>query len=367
MIIQRAIRFHNQQVFSITTSWTLTGISLVLNTISSARRYAKERISTMRKATIIAVIILLQISLCVDTGSSADKPKRNSQKQTITIKETPATSVSKPPPTYLSVAFDMNTERIPIPYLGHDIEQVYNAFDRRKKAERKDEFETTDQYQKRLSGQSSEPLFGSVGPDAILAFVVSPSSQFDADSQTLTVSLGTSPVWQSVQIDRSRLGVRIKRGETTKQKSIGQNAYGAKVEIEETHAKGFELAIHNQRSFEKETVLSEYEKESQRRMAEMRAKYNLPAISLDMGGETVFVQRINMGPTEAKAAKDKIAALILAKPITPNISYGAILRKATFKDPTEFFHQMYYVDVDLLEIWIYDKLTGELITKIKSR
>jgi hypothetical protein len=223
------------------------------------------------------------------------------------------------------------------------------------------------QYQKRLSDQSVEPLFGSVNPDSILAFVITPSSQYDADSQTLTVSLETSPVWQSVQIDKSRLGVWIKHGETTKQKSIGQNAYGAKVEIEETYTKEFELAIHNQGSFETENVLSEYEKESQRRMAEMRAEYNLPATSLDVGGKTVFVQRINMDPTKAKASKDKIAALVIAKLTIPNISYGAILRKATFKDPTEFFGQIYYVDVDLLEIWIYDKLTGELIAKIKGR
>jgi len=321
----------------------------------------------MKKVALIAVIILLQMSLCVDTGSSANKPKKNSQKQLTTTKEAPPASVSKPSPTYLSTAFDMNTQKILVPNLGHDIEQVYNAFDRRKKTERKDEFETTDQYQKRLSGQSAEPLFGSVGPDSVLAFVVSPSSQYDADSQTLTVSIETSPVWQSVQIDKSKLGVRIKRGETYKKKSIGQNAYGAKIEIEETYTKGFELAIHNHSSFETEKVLSEYEKERQKRMAEMRAKYNLSSTSLDIGGKTVFLQRINMGPTEAKAAKENLAALVLAKATIPNISNGAILHKATFKDPNEFFSQIYYVDVDLLEIWIYDKLTGELITKIKGR
>ena len=322
----------------------------------------------MRKAAIIAVIILLQISLCVDTGSSADKPKRNSQKQTITIKKTPVTSVRKPSPSYLSAAFDMSTERIPVPYLGHDIEQVYNAFDRREKAEQKDEFETTNQFQKRLLGQSAKTLFGSVGPDAVLAFVIIPSSQYDADSQTLTVNIETSTVWQSVEIDKSRLGVEIKRGETTVQKSIKQNAYGAKVEVKETYAKSFELAIHNHLGFETGKVLSEYEKKSQREMAEMLASLNLPARSPDLGGgETVFVQQINMGPTEAKAAKDKIASLILAKATAPNISYGALLRQATFEDPTEFYHQVYYVDVDLLEIWIYDKLTGEIITKIKGR
>lgn len=315
----------------------------------------------MRRVTLIVVIILFQVLLCVNTGGSADKSKRNTQKQMTTTKEAPATSVGKPSPTYLSTAFDTNTERIPVPFLGHDIEQVYNAFVKRKKAEHKDEFETTDQYQKRLSSQSIQPLWGSVSPNDIFAFVVRPSAQYDADSQTLTVSLETSPVRQSVQIDKDRLALRIKSGEITKQKSIGQNAYGAKIEIEETRTKGFEVAIHNHLSFKTEKILSEYEKE----IEEMRAKHNLPSTSLDIGGKTVFIKRITLGPTEARAAKDNITALVLVIPRTPYISSGAILRKATLKDPTEFFSQMYYVDADLLEIWIYNKLTGELITEIK--
>ena len=74
-----------------------------------------------------------------------------------------------------------------------------------------------------------------------------------------------------------------------------------------------------------------------------------------------------MGPSEAKVAKNRIEALILVKPTTPNISYGNLIDKATFAMPTNYFLHFYYVDVDLLEIWIYDKLTGEVITKIKSR
>lgn len=321
----------------------------------------------MKKVAIIAVIILLEISLFVDTGSAANKTKKNSQKQMTTTKEASPASINKPASTYLSTAFDINAQKILVPNLGHDIEKIYNAFDRQKKDEKKDEFETTDQYEKRLSNQSAKPLFGSVYPDSVLAFIVSHSSQYDADTQTLTVILETSPVWQSVQIDRSKLAIQVKRGEATKEKSIGQNAYGAKVVIEKTYIKSFELAIHNQGSFETEKVLSEDEKKSQKRIAEMRAKYNLPATSVDIRGKTVFMQRINMGPMEAKAAKNKIAALVLAKPTTPNISFGAILREATFENPTAFLSQMYYVDVDLLEIWIYDKLTGEIITKIKGR
>ena len=101
--------------------------------------------------------------------------------------------------------------------------------------------------------------------------------------------------------------------------------------------------------------------------SEMQSKYNLSAQSFESEGKTSFVQRLKMQPANARAVKDNIAALILVKPTAPYISYGAILRKATFKDPTEIFIQMYYVDVDLLEIWIYKKESGELLTKIKGK
>jgi len=329
-------------------------------------RYATERRNTMRKITTVVVAILLQIALCVGSGISAEKQKSNSQKQTVSPKETPATPAiaqSNPSPAYLTISFDPSIQKIPVPYLGHDIEQTYKAFDERKKAERKDEFETTEQFQRRLTEQAGKPLFGSVGQDSVLAFVVSAGLGYDADSQTLTISLPTSAVWQSAQIDKSRLAVKIKSGKVTKDKSIGQNAYGAKVEIEKTYAKGFELAIHNESNFASEKVLDE----NMRRMSERSDMPKMPASFFERMKKTAFVQRIKMSPEEARAAKDKISVLILAKPVAPYISYGAILREATFKDPTEFFSQMYYVDVDLGEIWIYNKQSGEIITKIKSK
>lgn len=203
----------------------------------------------MRKLLILAVALLLPIVLCVDNGSPAEKQKRNSQ--TVAPKKVPApeTIQKKTAPSYLTVPFDPGIQQISVPYQGHDIEQVYQSFDRRKNAERKDEFETTEQFQRRLTEQAGAPLYGSITQDSILAFVVSPSLEYNADSQTLTISLPTSAVWKSVQIDNSRLALKIKSGGVTKDKSIGQNAYGAKVEIEKTYAKGFELAIHNESNF----------------------------------------------------------------------------------------------------------------------
>ena len=273
----------------------------------------------------------------------------------------------KQSPAYLNAPFDIGIKRIPVPFLGHDIEQVYNAFDQRKKAEVKGEFESTEQYQKRLSNQLVNPIFGSVGLTDVLAFVVNPSSQYDADSQTLTISLETSKVWyptreiveRRVLTDKSRLGISIKSGETIDKKSVMQNKFGAKVEVSEHYMKSFDLAVHNQSNFETEKVLSEYEKENLREM---------PGIYKNIDqGKTVFVKRINIPPTNAKMAKDKVSTFVLVKLTTPYISDGTFLSQATFDAPSQIFHQFYYVDVDLLEIWIYDKPTGELITKITGK
>ncbi|MFH1702366.1 MAG: hypothetical protein ABIB41_02890 [Nitrospirota bacterium] len=310
----------------------------------------------MKKVTIIVLAILLQVVMYVGVANSDETTKRKTRKQPVA--PTKASTTSR----YLNVSFDPAIEKIPVPYLGHDIEQVYKAFDERKRAEQKDEFESTEQYQRRLATQDEKPLFGSVGQNSILAFVSSPSSAYDADSQTLKISLHTSPVWQSVQIDRSRLALEIK-SEITKKKSMGQNAYGAKVEIEELYVKEFELAIHNQVDFETEKDLGKSWKDIQSMMSE----YNLPSESFKGEMEATFVKRLKMQPADARTVKDKIAALILVKPTAPFISSGATLHEATFKDPNQFLGQMYYVDVDLLEIWIYNKQSGELLTKIKGK
>lgn len=178
----------------------------------------------MRKISTVVLTILLQVALCFSIGISAEPTKRNTQEQTVAPKETPAPPAiaqSKPSPAYLNVSFDPVIQKIPVPYLGHNIEQVYEGF-KRKEAKQKDEFETTEQYQRRLTEQAGKPLFGSVGQDSILAFVVRPSTEYDADRQTLLISLPTFEVFQSHQIDKSRVSVNLKRERTT-QKSIGQN------------------------------------------------------------------------------------------------------------------------------------------------
>ena len=311
----------------------------------------------MKRLSIITFCFFLVLCICAC---------KDSQKEANTLKT--QTSDNKSLPKYLNTPFDMSTEKISVPFSGHDIEQLYNAFDKGKKSEKKDEFETTEQFQKRLSTQRPEPLWGSVRPNSIFAFVINPRSEYDADNQTLTILIETSDVWQSSQIDKDRIALKFKDVTSTfGKKYIGQNAFGAKIEIEKCNLKSFELAIHNQHNFETEKVFSESEKKSQKEMAEFYEKHNLiGARPSPSGGKTVIVIKLTMTPSEAKVAKEMIAALCLARPTIPNISYYAIMYEATLEYPSDLLNQKYYVDVDLLEIWIFNRQTGEIIAKSKG-
>jgi hypothetical protein len=198
---------------------------------------------------IVLLSVLLHVFLYATTIIADEKRNAQQPQTTSSKKAPPPSSASKTSPAYLNVPFDPDIQVIPVPYQGHNIEQVYGAFDSRKKADPKGEFETKDQYEKRLTAQATAPLFGSVRQDSLLAFILDPKVEYDADSQVMTITLTLSSVRQSSsQIDKARVAFEIKSN-LTKQKSIRQNAYGAKVEVEETHVKGFDLAIHNISNF----------------------------------------------------------------------------------------------------------------------
>jgi len=197
-----------------------------------------------------------------------------------------------------------------------------------------------------LSNLSRALLFGSVGMDAVFAFVVVPNLKYDADTQTLSMYLPTSIVVDKSNVDSSRLAIKVKVGREWEKKSIGQNIYGAKVVITKYFRETFELAIHNMSSFK--SSIFEFEDEYHR-------------------NNQVFVSQVKKKPAEAQDAKNKnkIAALILAKLTPPYISEGHIILGPTFEFPSGSYSKMFYVDVDVMEIWFYDKTTGAIMAKIK--
>lgn len=318
------------------------------------------------KKTVLAVVVMILVVL-TGIGYSAEK-KKSTKKQAATPADQAAPATPTPPakpkpptPDFLSVPFNMETAKIPADFLGHDIEKLYNTF-KNKQSGKKDEFETTEQYQKRLEAEKDKPLFGTVAKDSILAFVVKANSEYNADEQIMTVSLPTTSVYNSIKKDDNKLGINIKYGANTTTTSSGQNAYGAKVDIEKTHVQTYELAIHNKSYLPTEKTLDE------------RLKKSLEGSSLRNNNDfiermkkTTYVHKMKLGTDQAREVKPNLGAIVLAIPTSPYTSDGAILREATFKDPKEFFSQMYYLNVDIVQIWFYNKATGEILGKLTGK
>ncbi len=284
----------------------------------------------MRKLPALTIAVLLQISVSVGM-SNADEMILRSQGQTSAPKEEIVV------PAYLDVAFDRKIDKVPVPFLGHNIKQVYEAFDERTRSEQRNDRETTKQYKKRLAGLQRKPLFGSVGIQSVLAFVASPKLKYDADNQVLTIILITT----RLRSDKSLLAMDVKTA-SWKNETSSQNAAAEIAETEESYYESFELAIHNASRLNTER-------------------------SSDDNEQALIVQRTNMSIEEAKRSKLRIAALILAKPIAPYHSYEARRIPGTFDDESEYYYEHFYIHADLIEIWIYNKLTGKIMAKMKVK
>lgn len=293
----------------------------------------------------VFVMLVMVLSVGISFGKEA-------KKMPSVAKETAKKEVVVP---YLTTPFDINIQKVLVPFVGHDIEKIFNSIEESSSANVKGEFETTEQFKQRIEKQSSSPFFASIKKTDTLAFVFKPQTAYDADSETLTVSIGLSPVWESVKIDRNRMAIGIKTDRHSEKKSMRQNKMGAQIEVSERYYETYELALLNHTRFDTERILSETMKKiyQSEMYEEIRNKMK----------EDTFVFRIKMGVEEAKAVKDYIYTLFIVNPAEPFTSKGAILSKATFDNPSESLCNKRYLNANLAGVWIYNSKTGTIIEK----
>lgn len=307
----------------------------------------------MKKAVFLSLAVLLQLSLFICTSLAANEtPTEETTKKTAPKKKSAKTLKKDTPipekkagdpvvkvfgPAYLTTAFDQTIPKVSVPFYGHDIEQIYNAFTKRKSAI-KDEFETTEQYQKRAAAENTAPLLGTVMPDAKIAIPVRAGGKYDADSQTFTMF---THALTFVKQGEYGLGEDIAfpvKQESHSNLTTGQNAYGARVEITEQYKTSYSIAILNLNNFEtKKDVLRSIE------------------------------SKMNISSEEAKALKNNISAILVVKPVVPYISNVFWDIAATFNLPIRYIYHLYYVEADLLEVWFFNKETGDVLAKIKPK
>lgn len=250
---------------------------------------------------------LLSIFLLVHpTFSSAAQKKKQLSKRSGKTADKPAVAA------YSFEPFQINVEKLPPNYRGHDIVDLYDKL--AKKVGPKSEFETTAQYVARIN---------SVATDGIYAFrieldgpIVGPLFSYDADNQTLSMNiiphkfgwldLPSSNVNQSEEL--TGVGVRL-------------------------------------RVTEKDEALY------------CISTYNRKAWPL-----TISV-KATLQPDRARELMPTLGVLLISRLKKSEI--GPLLVFESRHTGKSNYVQKNCVNVELLEIWIYDTKSGEIIKKEK--
>jgi hypothetical protein len=248
------------------------------------------------------------------------------------------------------VKFQNDWEKIPRNFVGNNFEEIYYYLLRNKPKTRKDEFETTAEYEQRIADKTKVSLGNGLTAQDSLIFVYHPGdfatyglrTQYDADKEILSVEIKTRK--HSAYLLSKELvvfGTEVKPYKFEKEGTyIGQNAYGTKVNVTKYLWHNFYLGFAN---------IEDFEGYSGNLFP--RIKTELP-----------------MSVEKAKQVKPNISALYITNLINPYMSIGGEdLQKPTVSKPEETKVYDLYLIGELKGIWIFDKTTGEVLSKIQPK
>jgi len=250
--------------------------------------------------------------------------------------------------------FSSDWQKVPTDFEGDDFNAVYHALLSSPVLKEKSEFETTADYQKRISETSKIILGGNKSIANDFIFVYRPksdsyemreASQYDADKQVLNVNIKMHPVSATNPFNNSKtknyFAVRSKDiafdAESEYQAS---NAYGAVRTVTKNGGTNYSIAFNNYDDF----------KELKKRV--YPAVINVP---------------ISLSSDKAMAVKNNLAFLYFGKLVSPFYTINTLNVKPTISRPKETHLRDLILTADVSEVWIFNNLTGEILAKIKPK
>lgn len=96
------------------------------------------------------------------------------------------------------------------------------------------------------------------------------------------------------------------------------------------------------------------------------AGFKIVGRTVDVGRkETIDAIRfdIPVARQRAEVLKARIGALALCKLVDPNVAEHFHHSTPKFDDPVEFWDHKDFIGVELLQVWVYDKSSGEILSR----
>lgn len=231
-------------------------------------------------------------------------------------------ALGNPQSYYRNEPFDSTAKVLPRPYYGYDPAAFVNGAReqsiREQQARTKGEFETTAQYQQRLSKMNLSNPFAT----NTYAFGVKPTAvSYDADNQTFTLAFKPEAAEGNANYLWTTLETVVK--DTGHHEA--QNAFGAVITVQESSVSTYELWL---------------------------AKAH---------GLTGCTATAKVAPAEAKSINPDIRALALVRPVPPFESVDKGYSQATFNNPNEAMTSTGRIFGKLVGVRFYDWTTGRTL------
>jgi hypothetical protein len=251
---------------------------------------------------------------------------------------------------YSEVPFNPAVERLPANYQGNDAERIYQLIQRRQGSRTKGEFETSGQYGARIEHQDGQPLAGLLHMTSLFAFKAAElKSRYDADSGMMKLYVPTSyAVDDAGQVDSSKVAVTLHENSSFRSYPAS-NAFGATTLVKEKDVKSIEIGVLDAPDFDLRNAPD-------------------PDLGCFYGPDVrCFYGEVRLRPEQARRLKQSASVLVIGSLGRLPISKGASSGEATIENPTAYFRQVRYINLQVSEIWIYSPGTGTVFLKIRPQ
>jgi hypothetical protein len=241
---------------------------------------------------------------------------------------------------------DLGFKKIPVQDISIGVERLLHI--------KKNEFESTKEYQARVDGIKNETYYGDYTLKDLLVFQVDIGSngaikyKYDADKEEALIIASTSIAparWSKREVLNKELPKKMDFFpldlKSVKTDGVGQNAYGAEKNISITTGTAFGLASKS----------IPYLKYS-RGMSEL--------VSL----EDTVIAKIKIPKNEAQNYLMNLGAVLVFQPQEPYIAYGLIQSAPTMSNDQglNISYQFFYGDLN--GIVIFDKRDSKIVAKV---
>ena len=244
------------------------------------------------------------------------------------------------------IPFNINVEKLSPNFAGADIVKLFSMLSK-KAPFKKEEFETTADYEKKIIAAVTDDVYAFKLPDDNFFYGLN-ISPYNADTQKLPIKIKTQYMddWENVAT------IILKTIDEKHQSYIGADATGVKSKVNKYTGKKYGIAIENKKEFGSGNGGS------------LEARRTIDT-------------EIEISPNKAKDLKGNIGAIILCKlKLHTQIGRGRGLQdnnliiqsllniEPTIEIPISSHYDTNFVNVEALSIWIYDIRNGEIILKI---